>query len=169
MVTIEELATEHFELVAQWLSRPDTNRWLTFEWRNREVSPSMIAIAVRNRKNRLFIFKNDNVPSGLVGLSDLDLGDKTSMIWYVLGDLNLSGKGVTSEAVCKLIYTAFHEIGLFSIYAWIMEDNIASEKVLNKVGFKKAGCIRCATSSSGRQVNRIYFDIIPESSQAERC
>lgn len=162
MITIENLAPEHFALVAQWLSRPDTNRWLTSEWRNREVSPTMIAIAVRNRKNHLFIVKSDMVSIGLVGLSDFDLADKTAMIWYVLGDLNLSGKSVTSEAVRKLVSIAFHDMGLSSLYAWIMEDNIASEKVLNKVGFKKAGCIHLATNSSGRQVNRIYYDLTCE-------
>jgi RimJ/RimL family protein N-acetyltransferase len=159
MIAIEDLLPEHFELVARWLSRPETNRWLTSEWRNREVSASMIAITVRNRKNSLFIVKSDGVPSGLVGLSDVDLPDKTAMIWYVLGDLNLSGKGVTSEAVCKVANIAFRNMGLSSLYAWIMEDNIASEKVLKKVGFKNAGCIRLATNSFGRQVNRIYFDL----------
>jgi RimJ/RimL family protein N-acetyltransferase len=165
MVTIEDLTPEHFGLVARWLSRPDTNRWLTSEWRNRDVSPSMLAIAVRNRKNRLFIVKSYGVPIGLVGLSDIDLDDKTAMIWYVLGNFDLSCKGLTSEAVCKLASIAFNDIGLCSLYAWIMENNIASEKVLTKVGFKKAGCIRFAANSSGRQVDRMYFDLTYEESQ----
>jgi len=160
MIIIEDLISDHFELIAGWLSRPDTNRWLTSEWRNRKVSSSMIAIAVRNKKNRLFLVKSDEMPSGLVGLSDIDLDDKTSMIWYFLGNLELSCKGVISEAVRKLVSLAFHDMGLLSVYAWIMENNIASEKVLYKVGFSKAGCIRLATNSSGIQVNRIYFDLI---------
>lgn len=167
MVAIEDLLPEYFELVAGWLSRPNTNRWLTSEWRDREVSPSMIAIAVRNRRNRLFLVKNDGIPSGLVGLSDIDLPDKTAMIWYVLGDLALSGRGITSDAVLKLENFAFSQMGLSSLYAWIMEDNIASERVLLKAGFERAGCLRLAANSAGRQVSRVYFDITHPGDVAE--
>lgn len=159
MITIEELIPEYFGLAAEWLSRPNTNRWLTSEWRDREVNSSVIAIAVRNRRNRLFAVKHNGNPCGLVGLSDIDMPDRTAMVWYVLGDLSLSGKGITSEAVRKLENVAFSEMGLVSLYAWIMEDNIASEKVLLKAGFKQVGCVRLAANSAGRQVGRVYFDI----------
>jgi RimJ/RimL family protein N-acetyltransferase len=51
-------------------------------------------------------------------------------------------------------------MGLASIYAWIMEDNAASQRVLQKAGFREAGRIRCAACSGGRQVDRIYFDLV---------
>jgi hypothetical protein len=41
-----------------------------------------------------------------------------------------------------------------------MEDNAASHRVLQKAGFREAGRIRRAASSGGRQVDRIYFDLI---------
>ena len=49
---------------------------------------------------------------------------------------------------------------LQSIYAWIMEDNVASQRVLEKAGFSPAGRIRRATCSGDRQVDRVYFDIV---------
>jgi RimJ/RimL family protein N-acetyltransferase len=59
-----------------------------------------------------------------------------------------------------LVRVAFTEMGLASVYAWIMEGNAASRKVLQKVGFREAGRIRCASSFGGRQVDRIYFDLV---------
>jgi hypothetical protein len=41
-----------------------------------------------------------------------------------------------------------------------MEDNMASRSVLQKAGLHEAGRIRCATSSAGRQVDRIYLDLM---------
>ena len=159
MITIEDLIPGRFELVAGWLSRPDTNRWLSSEWRDRETTPSMIAIMLRNRKNHLFLVNFDGVPCGLVGLSDIDRPDKTAMVWYILGDLNLSGRGITSEAVRQMAKVAFKDMGLCSLYAWVMEDNIASAKVLDKAGFQRAGRLRLTSNSSGRQVDRIYYDL----------
>jgi len=159
-VTIEDLTPEHFELVARWLSKPDINRWLAAEWRNRMVSSILIAIAARNRRNRLFLVRYNAQPCGLVALANTNAADKTAMVWYVLGEQELSGRGITSEAVTQLTRFCFGEMGLASVYAWIMEENMASRSVLAKAGLREAGRIRCAASSGGRQVDRIYFDLI---------
>jgi RimJ/RimL family protein N-acetyltransferase len=160
MTTIQELTPEHFGLVARWLSKPEINRWLAAEWRNPAVNATLIAIAVRNRKNRLFLVRCGSEPCGLVALADTNAVDKTAMVWYVLGEQRLSGRGITSEAVTQLTRLCFGQMGLASIYAWITEDNIASHRVLQKAGLREAGRIRRAASSGGRQVDRIYFDLI---------
>jgi RimJ/RimL family protein N-acetyltransferase len=160
VTTIEELIPDHFELVAQWLSKTENNRWLTSEWRERKVNATLIAIAARNRKNRFFLVRYDSQPCGLIALADIDTADKTAMIWYVLGDKNLSGRGITSDAVRQLVRLAFDQMGLVSMYAWAMEDNAGSKRVLQKAGLREAGRIRYAASSGGLQVDRIYFDLI---------
>jgi RimJ/RimL family protein N-acetyltransferase len=160
MVTIQDLTPEHFALVARWLSKPEINRWLAAEWRNRVVNSTLISIAARNRKSRLFLVRYDAQPCGLVALANTNAADKTAMVWYVLGEEEFSGRGITSEAVTQLTRFCFREMGLASVYAWIMEDNAASRSVLQKAGLREAGRIRCAASSGGRQVDRIYFDLI---------
>lgn len=160
VTTIEELIPDYFDLVAQWLSKAEINRWLTSEWRNREVNATLVAIATRNRKNRFFLVRYDGQPCGLIALADIDTADKTAMIWYVLGDKNLSGRGITSDAVRQLVRLAFDQMGLASTYAWAMEDNAGSKRVLQKAGLREAGRIRSAASSGGHQVDRIYFDLI---------
>jgi RimJ/RimL family protein N-acetyltransferase len=160
MITIQGLTPEHFGLVARWLSKPEINRWLTAEWRNPAVSATLIAIAVRDRKNRLFLVRCGGEPCGLVALANINAADNTATVWYVLGEQTLSGRGIISEAVTQLTRLCFGHMGLASIYAWIMEDNAASQRVLQKAGFREAGRIRRAASSGGRQVDRIYFDLI---------
>ena len=72
MVTIEELAPADFDVVARWLARPEINQWLSGEWRTCEASPSLVAIAVRNRRNRLYLVRHDTLPCGLVALGEID-------------------------------------------------------------------------------------------------
>jgi RimJ/RimL family protein N-acetyltransferase len=160
MVTIQKLTAGDFELVARWLSKPEINRWLTAEWRDSAVNGTVIAIAVRNRSNRLFLVRCDGQACGLVALANIDAADKTAMVWYALGEQKLSNRGIISEAVTQLTRLCFREMELASIYAWIMEDNGASNRVLQKAGLREAGRIRRAASSGGRQVDRIYFDLI---------
>jgi RimJ/RimL family protein N-acetyltransferase len=160
MITIEPLVPDQFQLVAEWLSQPEINRWLSGEWRGRTVTSVTVAIAVRNRKNLLFLVRHGKRPCGLAALADIDAADATAMVWYLLGDSTLAGRGITSRAVRQLARLAFRELKLASVYAWAMEDNIASVRVLRKAGFHQVGSIRCAASYNGRQVDRVYFDLI---------
>lgn len=139
MTTIEELIPDYFELVAQWLSKAEINRWLTSEWRNRDVDATLIAIAARNRKNRFFLVRYDCQPCGLIALADIDTTDRTAMIWYTLGDKNLSGRGITSDAVRQLVRLAFDQMGLVSMYAWAMEDNAGSKGYYKKLVYTRPG------------------------------
>ncbi len=160
VITIERLLPDDFELVATWLSKSEINRWLTVEWRNRTVSTTLIAIAVRNTKNRLFLIRCNSQACGLAALADIDIEDATAAVWYFLGDSAFSGRGIASEAVRQVARKAFQELKLQSLYAWIMEDNVASAKLLHTVGFREAGRIRRATCSNGHQVDRVYFDLL---------
>ena len=160
ITAIEELQADDLSLVAMWLSRNEINRWLTSEWRNRVVSTTVLAIALRNPKNRFFLVRCNGQACGLAALADIDPADGTAMVWYFLGDSAFSKKGIGSEAVKQLVRKSFQELKLQSLYAWIMEDNAASAKLLHNVGFREVGRIRRAASSNGQQVDRVYFDLI---------
>jgi RimJ/RimL family protein N-acetyltransferase len=162
MTNLDDLAAPHFGQVAQWLSKSEINRWLTAEWRRTDISPTAIAIAVRNRRNRLFLVLHNGAPCGLAALSDIDTEDGTAMVWYLLGASDLAGRGIATAAVRAMAEIAFHRLGLNSLYAWAMEDNIASQRVLQKVGFREAGRIRQSAWSANRRVDRIYFDLLPD-------
>lgn len=160
-VAIEPLAPADFERVAGWLATPALNRWLTSEWREREASATVVAIATRNRRNRLFLVRCGGEPCGLVALSDIDASDKTAMVWYLLGHARFAGRGVTTQAVQALVALAFGELGLRSLHAWAMTPNAASLRVLRKAGFREAGRLRHTACLDGEQTDRLYFDLLP--------
>jgi ribosomal-protein-alanine N-acetyltransferase len=98
---------------------------------------------------------------GLVALSEIDLVDRVAMVWYALGKAELSGRGIATAAVRQLTDVAFGEMALASVYAWVMEGNVASRRVLEKVGFREAGRLRQASLHGRQQVDRLYFDLVP--------
>jgi ribosomal-protein-alanine N-acetyltransferase len=166
MVTIEPLEAAQFEAAAGWLATPAINQWLTGEWRSADVNAPLIAIAVRNRRNRFFVIRHEGEPVGLVALSNIEELDRTAMIWYALGRQDLGGKGIATTAVKLLSALAFTEMRFASVYAWVMEGNGASRRVLEKAGFSQAGRLRRASTFLGAQVDRIYFDLLPADAPA---
>ena len=82
-----------------------------------------------------------------------------AMLWYLLGDDSLTGRGITSQAVRMLSHLTFKELQLAVLYAWIMENNVQSRRVLERSGFQECGRIRNAANFSGQQVDRVYFDL----------
>lgn len=164
MTTIEDLSQPAFDLVATWLSNRDINRWLTAEWRDKEVTGTVVAMMVRNKRNRVFLVRWSGQPVALVALADIDAADHTAMIWYLLGEPSFSKRGIVSSAVRQVAAKGFQELKLSSVYAWVLEDNLPSARVLQKSGFREAGRIRRAASSEGRQVDRIYFDLLADES-----
>lgn len=162
MVEVRPLDPKHFELAARWLSAPEVNRWLTSVWRGRQVHVALLSLAVRSDKNAISLVLCDGRPCGLVGLAEIDPLDKVAMIWYLIGDRSFEGKGVATEGISQVTKLAFDKLGMRCVYAWIMEDNVPSRRVLEKNGYALAGRLRQAADSAGRQVDRLYFDRIAE-------
>jgi RimJ/RimL family protein N-acetyltransferase len=141
------------------LSNGDINQWLTSEWRNRTVDPVVLTVSLRNKRNRFYLVRCENQPCGIVALADWDPVDQVAMVWYVLGESNLGGRGVITQALQLLVHTAFWELDIAALHAWIIEDNLRSRRVLEKCGFREIGRLREAVSKDGRRMDRIYFDI----------
>jgi RimJ/RimL family protein N-acetyltransferase len=159
MIAIEPLVVDDYARVAEWLSKPDVNEWLSSEWRHRVIDPSLVAIAVRNKRNRFYLVRSNGIPCGFVALSDLDPVDRIAMVWYALGDPSSGGKGVTSAAVRALAEMAFGPLELEALNAWVIDGNDASRRVLTKNGFCESGRLRASAVSKGQRVDRVYFDL----------
>ena len=166
MIGIEPLTPEHFATVAGWLSKPEINQWLTSEWRDRTIDPTLIGVAVRNKRSRFFLVRSDGVPCGLVALADWDPNDKIAMIWYALGDPASGGRGVITQAVRLLVRVALDVLDIEALHAWIVADNERSRKVLEKNGFREVGRLRQAAVHNGRRLDRVYFDLTRQDSSA---
>jgi RimJ/RimL family protein N-acetyltransferase len=160
VIAIEPLTAADAPTVARWLSVPAINEWLTADWRGRAVDPSLLGIAMRNKRNRLFLVRSDGAPCGLVALADWDPADRVAMVWYALGEASLGGKGVITAALGQLVAVAFRDLGIESLHAYIREDNERSRRVLEKCGFRELGRMRAAVREGGRQLDRVYFDLV---------
>lgn len=87
------------------------------------------------------IWKETNTFIGTIGLNNLTTKSKRAEIGYELHP-NYWRKGIATEAIEAVLNYSFKDLGLFRMGAVTFPDNVSSNNLLEKVGFKKEGILR---------------------------
>ncbi len=70
------------------------------------------------------------------------------------------GNGYATEAVKQLVAIAFNQLGIHRVYVKIFEYNVASMRVLEKIGFEKEAIIKLSVIKEGRIFNEYIYSIM---------
>ena len=108
---------------------------------HKSVDESREIIEVVLSKSHSFaICLANNIPIGSIGLllqgeSNLPVSENEAEIGYWLGE-DFWGKGYVTEATLRVLQYAFDELHLTQLWASAYKENIASQRVLEKCGFR---------------------------------
>ncbi len=78
-----------------------------------------------------------------VGLYEIDLVNLSADLGYMLRT-EYEGQGVMTEALRGLLSHTFGPDGLHRIAAYVDTENVASQRVLDRLGFRREGTVRHA-------------------------
>jgi RimJ/RimL family protein N-acetyltransferase len=84
------------------------------------------------------VLKRTGKVIGGIGLEKIDLKNKRAEIGFWIAQKHW-GKGLVKEAIEIVSKFGFKQLGFHKIYSVVFEENIASQKVLEKFGFKVEG------------------------------
>ena len=151
---------ELIDLTSAWLSKAENCKWLDFGNGVQALTPAMIKIMTQRGLHvlRAFTADDDDVPAGVVGLSNIDRTFKTATLWGVLG--NKRHGGYTTKACERLLTLGFTELELAAVNAWTVEINIAGRRALERLGFTYIGRQRQCHRMDGRTYDRLLFDLL---------
>jgi RimJ/RimL family protein N-acetyltransferase len=79
-------------------------------------------------------------------------------IGYWLGE-KYWNRGIMTKAVGQMAVYAFDNFQLHKIYAPVFDFNIASQKVLQKAGFKREAVLKQAAIKNGKIVDLQYYSL----------
>ena len=80
---------------------------------------------------------------------------------YIFTSPDAQRSGLGTEALRQLCSYGFLELGLNKVYAWTNEDNVASIRLHQKVGYQMQGRFREEyRTSSGELKDRIYLELL---------
>jgi RimJ/RimL family protein N-acetyltransferase/acyl carrier protein len=159
---LKQVENNDIKMIASWMTNKQNYRWLDFGSGVQKLEAPAIKLMTQRKIHELRTFTADDSekPIGLIGLSDINKNFKTATLWYVLGDKNYSGQNYTTKAVSSMLTLGFEELKLKSIFAWAIEKNIASIKVLEKNNFNFIGKRRKCHYINGLSFDRMLYDIL---------
>lgn len=153
---------ELIKLVSGWLGEKSNYQWLDFGNGIQILTPVTLKFMIQKDHHLLRVFTADeeDVPIGVVGLSNVDRQFKTAMPWVVLGDKRYSGKGYPVRACSKIMTVGFTDVGLRAVHAWAVEHNVASLRIIQRLHFRLIGRQRHCHYIDGQPYDRLLFDLL---------
>lgn len=129
---------------------------------SKEYEKNWILRAINNPNEiRLGIcLKHNKELIGLASVIDIDWINKSAHCPSLIGEKKYRGKGYGTEARLLLLQFAFYERGFERIWALVLENNIASLKMLEKCGYKREGLLRNSVYKNGRFNNQVLLSIL---------
>ena len=153
---IEVLLADERVIRHMLFPRFDAERAARFVARNAALAPpresGQLALAVTEPA--------DDVVLGLVGLL-VDASSDAGELWYLV-DPARWGEGLVPEAARAVVEHAFGALALHRVWASVLPENPASERVLVKLGFRREGHLRRNLRIHGEWRDSYLYAVLAE-------
>ncbi len=106
---------------------------------------------------RLCICDETEKAVGLIDLFDFDPKNRRAGMGIIVLDENRRNKGFGAEAIRLLTEYAFSSLSLRQVYANVIEGNLASMHLFEKMGFEKVGIKKDWVFSEGTYKDEVLF------------
>lgn len=103
--------------------------------------------------------EHESVPVATVALTDIDRRNNHGEIGYQTGEA-FEGRGIGGAAVALLVEKVFSETSLRKLMATIAVDNLASRRIVERLGFAQEGLLRQQWEIEGRLVDEVIYGLL---------
>jgi ribosomal-protein-alanine N-acetyltransferase len=128
----------------------DPERWYTVEG---------VRAWIVDGNERFAILDGDEL-AGMASLTGVVYGGLQSAMASYFVDEGHAGRGLASAAVHDLVVYAFEELGLHRVEAGTAVANVASQRVLEKNGFRNVGLLERHLMLNGEWVDHYLFELV---------
>jgi RimJ/RimL family protein N-acetyltransferase len=144
-IRLRELEEGDEQLIFQMLSKERVVRYTLFPQFTKIRSQEYVRGVIKSRdekprRNLVLAIIGDNQLIGICGLV-LKPENEEAEAWYVLDEPHW-GQGYATESAQQLIGIGFGNYSLHRIWATCVPENLASARVLEKVGMRKEGYLK---------------------------
>jgi diamine N-acetyltransferase len=157
-VTLRALERSHLDRTRSWANDPELARLLD---RFRPISDveheQWFASLERKDTCLYFAIETNDGPARHVGnvwLWDIDPRHRKAEVRIVIGDREVAGQGVGTEAIDLACTYGFQRLNLHRLYACVLEINPRARRAFEKAGFLLEGTLR-----QDRWVDDRYVDV----------
>jgi len=163
---LRDFKEEDWKAVHVYASDPEVVRFMAWGPNSEEETRDFVRKAIKYREERprqhfelAAILKTDDALVGGCGLNVTSLADRVGCIGYCFNRLCWR-VGLATEASEALLIYGFERLGLHRIWATCDSENLASSRVLEKVGMKREGQLRENVWTRGRWRDSFVYAIL---------
>src|SRR5262245_8572493 len=172
-VTLRPAAPRDADLLRQWRSETSVRRFqplneLPTAQLRADVAGQRMADLYRGRGEKFqWIVQVDGQPAGWITLVVSNWEHGLAEVGYALSTV-YQNRGVMSDALSLLLDDLFQNTLLERIEARCAVENLGSQRVLEKSGFEREGCLRGYFKLRGRRVDNFLYALLREDFVARR-
>lgn len=161
------LSIDDADDVFDYARRPEVPRfmpWAPHRTRDDAVRflKDQIDLAAQGKPNPWgFVHKDEGRLIGAGGFNNWRYQDRVGEVGYALSP-DFWGQGLMTEAVSEMVRLGFEELGMQRIQARATPDNVASWRVMEKVGMVREGLLRADTYIDGEPEDHFVYAIVLE-------
>ena len=162
-ITIRKFEKSDIPKKVEWINNPENNRFLHYDLPLSVEGTERWFDSHEGETTRYdAVIEADGVPVGTIGLLSIDRKNSKAEYYIAMGETGYKGKGVAKEASRLILEYGFEKLGLNRIYLFTEAENIAAQKLFEKVGFVREGVIRQDVFSRGAFADRIAYGVLRE-------
>ena len=128
-----------------------------------EVAARLLAcghdLADRTKDEYRWIVELRGQPVGNVGAKNISRSMRYAEIGYGIGEA-YHGRGLGTRAVALMVDKLFRETDFYRLFALISVENIASLRLVERLGFVREGRLREHYEIQGRRVDEIFCGLL---------
>lgn len=160
VISIRKFKEEDIPYKVKWINDERNNKYLHYDLPLREDKTLEWYNKIKDRTDRAdFTITYDNEPVGLIGLLNIDHNNKKAEYYICIGEDSYKGKGIAKKATDLLIMKSYEEFGLIKIYLYTEVENIAAQKLFEKVGFEREGLLKNDLFYKGKKIDRYVYGL----------
>jgi uncharacterized cupin superfamily protein/RimJ/RimL family protein N-acetyltransferase len=163
-LTIRTTEVKDAEVLYSWRQEPTTQRYNPLDNLTLAAFKERLAGEGRDLKGKQhtafrWMIEQGGTPVGSVALSGVNWRMSYAEIGYTIAEA-FHGRGFGTEAVARLVETVFAESDLVRLIANISTENVASWRLVERLGFVREGTLRQHYVVQGRRVDEHVYGLM---------
>lgn len=165
-LTLRELNKNDLQEVHSYASDPEVVRYMDWGPNTKEETKAFIRRTLSSQKDEprhkftlAITLKREGSLIGGCGLNITSLKDKVGWLGYCL-NRHFWHRGYATETAEALIEFGFQKLGLHRLSATVDPNNIASQRVLEKIGMQREGHLREHRWTKGEWRDSLVYAIL---------
>ena len=162
-VTIRKFEKTDIPRKVEWINNPENNQFLHYDIPICvEKTEKWFESHIGDDTRYDAVIEADGVPVGTIGLLSIDRKNSKAEYYIAMGEVAYKGKGVAKAASRLILAYAFETLGLNRVYLFTEVENVAAQRLFERVGFVKEGIIRQDILSHRKYVDRMAYGYLRE-------